>query len=66
MTMTWLRRAARWILPARRPPVVLGSCPGFLWETHRRRWVPVEKALSCRHDAYSEIGPVYRVTGLQP
>lgn len=45
---------------------VLGSRPGFLWEPHRNRWIPVEQALRTGFGAYSEIGPVYHSTGLQP
>lgn len=45
-------------------PRMIGTRPGFLWDCHAHQWVPIEKALSCRCDAYSEFGPVYAPAGL--
>lgn len=57
----WLRSLVR---PA--PPAAMGTVPGYLWDVGAKRWVAVEAATKTRHDAYSEVGPVYRITGLQP
>jgi hypothetical protein len=57
----------RWIAQLfrrRRVSMVQGSRPGFLWENYPGRWVPIERALSCRCDAYSEFGPVHTDDGL--
>ncbi len=48
------------------PKPVMGTCPGFLWEPARRRWVPEEHAICAVYGAYSPIGPVYVPAGLQP
>lgn len=47
-------------------PRMIGTRPGFLYDVHAKRWIPVEQALKTRHDAYSEFGPVYALVGLSP
>jgi hypothetical protein len=65
--MNWLRRAVRRLMPARpEQEVVMGTCPGFVWDDAAKHWVSEEITWQPGRGTYSMLGPVYRPVGLQP